>query len=62
MVAVTAAMGNEPDRWRTFGKRTIYDDEYEARRTRPAGGASPANSLIPSKIMSLPTWSLGLGR
>jgi len=55
-------MGNEPDRWRTFGKRTIYDDEYEARRTRPAGGASPANSLIPSKIMSLPTWSLGLGR
>lgn len=28
VAAVTAAMGNEPGRWRTFGERTIYDDEY----------------------------------
>ncbi len=28
MVAVTAAMGDEPGRWVTFGERTIYDDEY----------------------------------
>ena len=28
MVAVTAEIGNEPGRWRTFGERTIYDDEY----------------------------------
>jgi 8-oxo-dGTP pyrophosphatase MutT (NUDIX family) len=28
VVAVTEAMGDEPGRWRTFGERTIYDDEY----------------------------------